>query len=232
MADGGSTALQQLYAEPRFRAVSWPDPADHAYIGIHLIERSIAALASRLHGDLLDVGCGRQPYRPYFQHMLRYVGCDHDASRGTVDFACPAHAIPTPDGSFDAILCTEVLEHVPDPLAVWKEFQRVLRPGGRVLLTTPMYWPSHEVPYDYYRFPEHGLRYLTAAAGFEVEELWPRGGMWALLGQVVMHVMGHYFPLPFMRRGWNRLMLAIDRSRKNPMITLGWTILAQKRPPI
>ena len=221
-------ALRGLYGTGHFTPRSWSDSSDHAYIGIHLIERSIAALAPKVGGEMIDIGCGRQPYRSYFTHLTRVVTCDHDASRGSVDFACPAHAIPVADASFDTVLCTEVLEHVPDPLAVWHEFYRILRPGGKVLLTTPMYWPEHETPYDFFRYPEHGLRHLAASSGFLVEELWPRGGVWALLGQVVIHVAGHYLPLPFMRSAWNRTMLAIDRRRVNPALTIGWTILATK----
>lgn len=205
----------------------WCDRADSGYIGTHLIERSIAGLSAELKGCLIDVGCGEQPYKKYFNHVERTVACDFDASRGKVDFACPAHAIPTADGSFDSILCTEVLEHVPDPLAVWREFRRILKPGGRVLLSTPMYWPPHELPYDFYRYPEQGLRYLAATAGFRVLELWPRGGRWALFGQVGMHVLHHYFRLAFMRRWWNSLFLLIDQRRNNPDLTLGWTILAE-----
>ena len=220
--------LRALYSSKPQSPASWKDESDLAYIAIHLIERSIAGLAPRLRGELIDVGCGRQPYRGYFSHAARIVACDFDGARGNVDFTCPAHAIPVEAGSFDAVLCTEVLEHVPDPLAVWREFHRILRPGGQVLLTTPMYWPQHEVPYDFYRYPEHGLRYLATTAGFEINELWPRGGRWALLGQVGIQVIGHYLKLRLMRRAWNRFFLWADQKRNNPEITLGWTILAQK----
>ncbi|HTX21760.1 MAG TPA: class I SAM-dependent methyltransferase, partial [Candidatus Aquilonibacter sp.] len=182
----------------------------------------------RLKGELIDVGCGLQPYKNYYAHATRVVACDFDAKRGQVDFACPAHAIPVAAESFDSIFCTEVLEHVPDPLAVWREFHRILRPGGQVLLATPMYWPAHELPYDFYRYPEHGLRYLATTAGFEVRELWPRGGRWAMLGQVGMHTLGHYMKPRWMRRAWNGFFLWADRKRNNPDLTLGWTILAQK----
>jgi SAM-dependent methyltransferase len=228
MDSNDKKSLQDLYSDRSFVEKSWTDVADHAFIAIHLIERSVALLAPRLTGPLIDVGCGRQPYATYYNHAGEIVACDFDANRGNVAFACPAHAIPVEAGSFNAIFCTEVLEHVPDPLAVWREFYRILRPGGRVLLSTPMYWPSHEVPYDFYRYPEHGLRYLAETAGFKIEEMIPRGGMWAFLGQAGIHVAGHYLPLAIMRRAWNRLFLAIDRWRCNPMITIGWTVLARK----
>ena len=221
-------ALRQLHASRLRKPASWNDKSDHAYIGIHLIERSIAGLAPRLGGELIDVGCGQQPYRGYFSHVSRIVACDFNGARGKVDFTCPAHAIPVAAGSFDAVLCTEVLEHVPDPLAVWREFYRILRPGGQVLLTTPMYWLPHELPYDFYRYPEQGLRYLATTAGFEIKELWPRGGRWAMFGQVGMHVLGHYLKLRVMRRAWNGFFLWADRNRNNPDMTIGWTILARK----
>jgi SAM-dependent methyltransferase len=221
-------ALRALYASRLQNPPQWSDKSDHAHIMAHLIERSIAGLAPRLNGEMIDVGCGRQPYRAYFGHLKRIVACDFDAKRGEVDFACPAHAIPVDAESFDAVLCTEVLEHVPDPLAVWREFYRILRPGGFVLLATPSYWPPHELPYDFYRYPEHGLRYLATTAGFEVKELWPRGGRWAMLGQVGMHVLGHYMKLRVVRRFWNNFFLWADQKRINPDITLGWAILAQK----
>ena len=130
----------------------------------------------------------------------------------------------------DAVLCTEVLERVPDAPArpVWREFYRIVRPGGRVLLTTPMYWPAHEQPYDFYRYPGCGVRYFPEAAGFRVEELWPRGGSWALLGQVGMHTAPQYLRWRWLRRLWNRAVLALDGQRCDPTLTLGWALLAVK----
>ena len=222
-------ALRELYADRSFQPRAWRDPSDAAYAGISLIERSIARLAPELSGELLDVGCGRQPYADYFKHVHRMRACDFNAARGNVDFACPADQIPLPDASLDSILCTEVLEHVPDPPAVWREFARVLKPGGKVLLATPMYWPSHEEPYDFYRHTGFGLRHMAEAAGFDMLKLYPRGGSWAFLDQAILHSMPQYLRFRWQRRLLNGLLLAIDRWRCNPGVTIGWTILAQKR---
>lgn len=220
--------MRRLYADSDYKPRAFIDSSDTGFIAVHLIERSVAIFASELIGDLLDVGCGLQPYRSYFSKVSSHRACDHDATRGDVDFACPADRIPLGDESLDSILCTEVLEHVPDPLAVWREFHRLLRPGGKVLLTTPMYWPAHELPYDFYRYPEHGLRWQVAESGFELLALVPRGGPWAMWGQVTMHVMQHYFPFRWQRALWSRLILWIDSRCGGPRLTMGWTVLARK----
>jgi 2-polyprenyl-3-methyl-5-hydroxy-6-metoxy-1,4-benzoquinol methylase len=128
----------------------------------------------------------------------------------------------------DSILCTEVLEHVPDPLAVWKEFHRLIRPGGKVLLTTPMYWPPHELPYDFFRYPEHGLRRLVEDSGFRLLAIIPRGGPLAFWGQATIHVWQPFFRLGALRTIWNKSLLALDRRSGKPRITMGWTVLAEK----
>src|SRR5260221_13513346 len=125
--------LRAFYGERGFTPRVYTDMCYPSFIGITLIERSISLLARDLTGELLDVGCGTQPYASYFSHVARKRACDFNAERGKVDFECPADRIPLPDDSLDSILCTEVLEHVPDPLAVWREFNRLLRPGGKVL---------------------------------------------------------------------------------------------------
>lgn len=222
-------SLRRLYTTPPLRR-AWTDRANCSFIGIHLVERSIALLAPQLTGDLLDVGCGTAPYTSYFPHIRSKRNCDYHAARGTVDFVSSAVALPVRAESFDSVLCTEVLEHVPDPHATWSEFHRVLRPGGKVLLSTPMYWPSHEQPYDFFRYPEHGLRFCAERNGFKIIDLIPRGGVWAMWGQMTLQVMPQYFCFGWQRSLWSRCLIALDRWRGNAQITLGWTILAEKSP--
>jgi SAM-dependent methyltransferase len=71
-----------------------------------------------------------------------------DCSYGKIDYDPDAADIPVPDSTFDAALCTEVLEHVPDPIAVVRELARILKPGGRLLLSAPL--GLHQEPYHLY----------------------------------------------------------------------------------
>ena len=221
-------SLQMLYSFSFGAERTYVHPAEHSFINNDLIERSIATLAHELQGELIDVGCASQPYNLYFKHVEKKVNCDFDGGRGNVDFECSADCIPVEAESFDSVLCTEVLEHTPKPDRVWQEFWRILRPGGKVLLSTPMYWPAHELPYDFYRYPEHGLRYLAEQNGFEVLALCPRGGVYAFIGQTIIMGIDHYFAFKWQRTLWNRFFLKMDKARLNPKMTLGWTILARK----
>jgi SAM-dependent methyltransferase len=220
--------LTELYRYISFFPKAWTDRADYAFVTNHLVETAIRRFAHELHGRMIDVGCGSQPYRAYFSHATSYTGCDVTTERSPVDFVCPADRIPVEAETFDSVLCTEVLEHVPDPLTVMREFHRILVPGGRVLITVPMFWPAHEQPWDYRRFPGHGLLHLAIASRFRVDHLVPRGGKVALTGQVVLSAFQRYFRLKFLRRGWNKTVLFLDGKTRNPLITLGWTAVLTK----
>ncbi|MHB8483634.1 MAG: class I SAM-dependent methyltransferase [Nitrospiria bacterium] len=142
---------------------------------------------------ILDVGAGSCPYRHLFQH------CDYktqDFQRlpsdllrghrgyGNLDYCCDASNIPVPDKSFDAILCTEVLEHVPEPIKVIKEFARVLNPGGTLILTAPLGSGIHQAPYHYYGgFTPYWYEKFLKESGFEKIVVEPNGGFFKHYGQ-------------------------------------------------
>lgn len=125
----------------------------------------------QLTGDVLDVGCGNKPYRDRIG-ARSYVGLDIDSpftrQVGQADLFYDGGTFPIADASFDAVLCSQVLEHVFNPEAFLGEIRRVLRPGGRLLLAVPFLWDEHEQPRDFGRYSSFGLRALLERSGFEV----------------------------------------------------------------
>jgi len=130
-------------------------------------------------GALLDLGAGTKPFAPvYSPHFGSCTSVDVPYSQhdiGSVDVLASADNLPFNEQSFDCVLCTEVLEHCPDPAAVLREVHRVLRPNGKVFLSTPFLVPLHEMPHDYYRFTPSALRYLASLSGLRVMSIQPKG---------------------------------------------------------
>jgi SAM-dependent methyltransferase len=145
---------------------------------------------------VLDVGAGDAPYRELFADVdyrtVEWHASEHDGAQDA-DILASADAVPIDDGCCDAVLLTEVLEHVPEPLAVLRELRRVLRPGGKLVLTVPLVWHLHELPHDYYRFTGSGLRNLLDRAGFVDVEVHARNDCFTTVAQLLRnldHVMG------------------------------------------
>lgn len=107
-------------------------------------------------GKMLNVGGARGRYGEYFDEM---VNIDIEDRPG-VDVVADAHNLPFDDNSFDAVLAVEVLEHLYDPHMAVSEMYRVLKPGGRVILTTRFLYPLHDTPHDYFRYTHYGLKHL------------------------------------------------------------------------
>jgi len=142
---------------------------------------------------VLDVGAGTCPYRQLFAHC-NYLTHDfsqlpQDQNRGRLsygplDYVSDILNIPVPDASLDVIICTEVLEHVSEPIKVMHEFGRMLRPGGRLLLTAPLGSGLHQEPYHYYGgYTPYFFRKFLTEAGFKDISAEANGGFFKLYGQ-------------------------------------------------
>jgi SAM-dependent methyltransferase len=145
----------------------FPHPKDNLYV--HLAD--IRLFLDHYKGDsfdrLLDYGCGGSPYRELF-NAKNYIRADYVDS-DNLDYAITSEGkIDMPDNSCDAVLSTQVLEHVFSPRQYLSEAFRVLRPGGKLILTTPGIWEDHGCPYDFRRWTYDGLRRELEDVGFTV----------------------------------------------------------------
>lgn len=157
------------------------------------IAEAVLAFASKFPAGsrVLDVGAGEAPYGVLFDHC-EYVTVDWEGSiyETSPDITATADGIPVEDGQFDAVLLTEVLEHVPDPVSALKEQWRILKPGGRILITVPFVWHLHELPNDYARYAPAALERFAAEAGFEDAEVSRRGNYFTALAQLMDNARG------------------------------------------
>jgi SAM-dependent methyltransferase len=144
-----------------------------------LLAENTAFAASVAPGSLvLDAGAGSGQYGALFGHA-RYESADFEQVAkiyGSTTYVCDLRQIPVEDARFDVVLFNQVMEHVPDPLAVLAELDRVMKPGGRMIYSAPLFYEEHETPYDFYRYTQYAVRHLFASAGFEIERLdWLEG---------------------------------------------------------
>src|SRR5215510_637104 len=201
MTDLVGVLLQVPFARRAMRAASdWVD------LQWSLVNGSLARLAPRARGRLLDVGCGDKPYQHLFQpHVSEYVGVETEhtfaltiaSTRSRADVYYDGEHLPFQNASFDTVLNVQVLEHTPRPAALIAEISRVLRADGALILTAPFSFRLHEEPHDYFRFSPHGLRELCGRAGLEIELIEPMGSLWSLLG----HKLNTYLALEVARAG-------------------------------
>jgi len=104
---------------------------------------------------------------------------------GGADYAGTAEATGLPDGSFDLVLCTQVIEHCMNPWKAVREIHRILRPGGYLVLSAPHVWFFHPHPTDHWRFTQEGMAHLCREAGLEPVTLLAQGGSVLTLCQVL-----------------------------------------------
>lgn len=187
-------------------------------------DRWVAQRASEVPANsrVLDVGAGACPYRPLFAHCVYqsqdFCGIPENGKGGdygAIDFRGDATAIPVPDGSFDVVLCTELLEHVPDPVAIVRELGRILRPGGTLLLTAPLGSGLHQEPYHFYGgYTPFWYQRFLPEAGFGELSIEANGGFYRLYGQ-------ESFRWAMMLAPWNRELSASARVLLFPVWLLG-----------
>jgi SAM-dependent methyltransferase len=141
-----------------------------------VVGRWLADNADAVSGMLLDLGAGNQPFKVWYSGLAdKCVSIDVTPSPG-LDVLSLAAPLPFGSATFDTVLCTSVLEHVHDAEDVVSEIARVLKPGGRLIITIPFLYPTHEAPYDFWRTTHWGLRSVLSRHGLEVDNVAAQGG--------------------------------------------------------
>ena len=162
---------------------------------VNWIEKTLSKIPSGL--TILDAGAGESQFRKFCSH-LNYIAQDFGQYDGTgdiglqtgkwdnskLDIVSDIVDIPLPENSVDAIMCTEVLEHIPDPVAALKEFSRLLKPGGYLLITAPFASLTHFAPFHFASglsrfFYEHHFKNL----GFSIDDLQLNGNYFEYIAQ-------------------------------------------------
>ena len=156
-----------------FRKNDFDPDVFHPYYFVRKgLRKKIISKAPFLKGKLLDFGCGSKPYKEFFT-TDEYIGLDYESHGHSHDFEqidviYDGKNVPFGNQEFDSVLSTEVFEHVFNLPHVLTELNRVMKPGGYMLITCPFVWNEHEVPYDYARYTVFALESILKEKGFEV----------------------------------------------------------------
>jgi SAM-dependent methyltransferase len=173
-----STAKLQRYYTAMHDAICGRFPNENLfheqYLSSFRHRRTITAGLKGLEGlSVLDVGCGEQPYRALLGPSCSYVGIDVEARHPETLEIEPGRPWPV-QGPFDVVLCTQVMEHVADIMKFCEEIDRVLAPGGKLLVSVPFIYPIHDT-HDYRRLTPAGIAQLFP--GWPIEKVTMMGGL-------------------------------------------------------
>jgi SAM-dependent methyltransferase len=195
-APAATPVYQQGRPKDLRAARPWHRYAHH----IRTLPVRLEALAPELRlppgGRLLDYGCADVPYRGFFGDDVEYVAADLAGNPHATLELNPDGTVPLPDDSFDAVMSTQVLEHVDDPALYLAESFRVLRPGGRLLLSTHGTFVYHPDPDDYWRWTRAGLQKVVRDAGYEVTRFEGIVGLISTGIQLVQDAIYWHLPRP------------------------------------
>lgn len=206
---------------------------------------------------ILDAGAGIMRYKPYCSH-LQYTSQDYCQYKGLedgnttegllndkwdtsmIDIVSDIISIPVDDSSFDAILCTEVFEHIPYPIKALEEFKRILKPEGILILTAPFACLSHQTPYFFYSgYSVYWYKKFLEDNDFEIIEMSANGNYFEYMLQELHRLKSCqkkyckkkiYYPKREVAR-ISRYLEACSKNQQNSedILCFGWHVLAKKK---
>jgi len=199
-------------------------------ISDYAIRDSLLRHSGFVRGNVLDLGCGHKPYSGVFAGQVKsWLGVDwpNPVHGGEPDVVADVLSLPLMESAFDTVICTQVLEHVSEPLCLFEEARRVLRPGGMLLLTAPQYNAVHEEPRDFFRYTRYGLEHLARKAGLVVEFTEPIGGFVSLFAFITSL---HFAPLRISGVSglWQWAAWRLEKRLYRPKDCIGYVLAATK----
>jgi len=221
------------------------------------IEQQLKSLPAGL--KILDAGAGECQYKKYCGHLdytsqdfAQYDGSGNNRGlqmkkwdNSKIDIVSDIIAIPVKDNSFDAALCTEVLEHLPDPISALKEICRVLKNNGHLIITAPFCSLTHFAPYHFSTgFNKYFYDYHLPKLGFEIIEMKENGDYYSYLAQEIRRLpeiqkkysklhMNYFYKMYYYFLSYLFLKILYKFHRKNAkseeLLTFGYHIHAVKK---
>jgi ubiquinone/menaquinone biosynthesis C-methylase UbiE len=164
---------------------------------------------------ILDAGAGEQPFKRFCKH-LEYVSQDFaqyepgnlnsglqmkNWDYGKLDIISDIASIPVEGKTFDAVMCTEVFEHIVNPREAIKEFSRILKKDGYLIITAPFCSLTHFAPYHFYTgFNRFFYETELEKNGFYIVEMIPNGNFFEYMAQEITR-------LPFVAKEYSKIIL-------------------------
>lgn len=234
-----------LYANQWLKRLAFnPLTEYHQWRLLRFVRRAAASI--RTGQSIIDIGAGELKYKPHFTHC-RYVSndlCvgDQDWNYDEIDIVSSAYDIPVEAYSFDAVLCIQVLEHLDAPDRAFQEFNRILKPGGRVFLSAPLLAGEHQQPHDFFRYTRYGYATLGERHGFRIISIEQHGGSaiavetlsWAAFWEVLpirrqtLSRYALYFLLYPMKLLTGALALLLDQLDRKKSMTINYDVIYEK----
>jgi SAM-dependent methyltransferase len=161
---------------------------------VHLYRVNADFAATMKTGKImLDAGAGDAPYKHLFSHV-RYESADFEQvtkAYAKSTYVCNlCERIPVEDARYDYVLFNQTMEHLDRPEKALFELHRVLKCGGKLLCTAPLFYEEHELPYDFFRYTQFAHRRLFVEAGFQVDRIEWLEGFFGTCGYMLQTI--HY----------------------------------------
>ncbi len=201
---------------------------------------------------ILDAGAGELKNKHLCEHLV-YVSqdvCQYEGKGSAdslhtgvwdtskIDLVCDIVNIPEPDASYDVILCSEVFEHLTDPLKALDEFRRLLKPDGKLIITAPFASFVHFAPYHYATgFSSYWYEHHLPIRKFDIEELSSNGDWFGYVRQemfrlpaMVRKYGAWHWPFAYAIGALGAIYISLinDKNNSHRLACFGWQCVARK----